>query len=71
MSDDRTLDASPSDWLRGHDAETRLILDTHDPRAFAPVSHHTVGSFRDWLLSKEADRVALAAIAPAIERIGP
>ncbi|WP_046867959.1 ethanolamine ammonia-lyase subunit EutB [Microvirga massiliensis] len=48
------------------DEVTRLILDTHDRRAFAPVSHHTVGSFRDWLLSDQADSATLAAIAPGI-----
>ena len=31
-----------------------LIIDGHDRAAFAPVSHMTVGEFRDWLLSDEA-----------------
>ena len=35
-----------------HDEVTRLIIDTHDRAAFAPVSHLTVGGFRDWLLSR-------------------
>jgi ethanolamine ammonia-lyase large subunit len=48
------------------DEVTRLILDTHDPRAFAPISHHTIGSFRDWLLSDEADGAALASVAPGV-----
>jgi ethanolamine ammonia-lyase large subunit len=48
------------------DEVTRLILDTHDPPAFAAVSHMTVGDFRDWLLSYEADTVALGALAPGI-----
>jgi ethanolamine ammonia-lyase large subunit len=48
------------------DEVTRLILDTHDPRAFAPISHHTIGSFRDWLLSDEADSAALASVAPGV-----
>ena len=43
------------------DEVTRLIHDTHDEAAFAPVSHMTVGQFRDWLLSHEADGAALAA----------
>src|SRR5688572_32822844 len=30
---------------------TRLIIDGHDLKAFAPVAHMTVGEFRDWLLS--------------------
>ncbi len=32
------------------DEVTRLIIDTHQRDAFAPVSHLTVGGFRDWLL---------------------
>ncbi len=42
---------------------TRLLLDTHDAAAFAPVSHLTVGGFRDWLLSDEATTERLAALA--------
>lgn len=34
------------------DEVTRLIIDTHDRAAFAPVSHLTVGGFRDWLLDQ-------------------
>jgi ethanolamine ammonia-lyase large subunit len=48
------------------DEVTRLIIDTHDAAAFAPVSHLTVGGFRDWLLSYEATTEALAALAPGI-----
>ena len=48
------------------DEVTRLILDTHDAAAFAPVSHLTVGGFRDWLLSEAADGVTLAALAPGL-----
>ena len=48
------------------DEVTRLILDTHDAMAFAAVSHMTVGDFRDWLLSHEADAAALAALAPGL-----
>lgn len=48
------------------DDVTRLIIDTHDAAAFAPVSHMTVGQFRDWLLSHEADSAALAAVAPGL-----
>jgi ethanolamine ammonia-lyase large subunit len=48
------------------DEVTRLIIDTHDAGAFAPVSHMTVGEFRDWLLSYEADTAALAALARGI-----
>ncbi|MDI9793093.1 ethanolamine ammonia-lyase subunit EutB, partial [Pseudomonas aeruginosa] len=37
------------------DEVTRLIIDTHQRDAFAPVSHLTVGGFRDWLLGDAAD----------------
>ena len=48
------------------DEVTRLILDTPDAHAFAPLSGMTVGAFRDWLLSHEADGAALAAISPGL-----
>jgi ethanolamine ammonia-lyase large subunit len=48
------------------DEITRLIIDTHDARAFAPVAHLTVGGLRDWLLSDEADGPALAALSPGL-----
>ena len=48
------------------DEVTRLIFDTHDAAAFAPVAHMTVGAFRDWLLSYDADSAALAALAPGL-----
>lgn len=37
------------------DEVTRLILDSHDLVAFAPVANLTVGQLRDWLLSDLAD----------------
>ena len=48
------------------DEVTRLILDTHDPAAFAPVADLTVGQFRDWLLRYETDTTTLAAVAPGL-----
>jgi ethanolamine ammonia-lyase large subunit len=48
------------------DEVTRLIQDTHDEAAFAPVSHMTVGEFRDWLLSYEATSEELTALAPGL-----
>ena len=48
------------------DDVTRLIIDTHDKAAFAKIAHLTVGGFRDWLLSDEATRDVLAAIAPGV-----
>ncbi len=48
------------------DEVTRLIIDTHDERAFAPIAHLTVGGFRDWLLSNEVGAEALSAVAPGL-----
>jgi len=48
------------------DEVTRLILDQRDAPAFAPVSHLTVGDFRDWLLSDNATRDVLEALAPGL-----
>jgi ethanolamine ammonia-lyase large subunit len=48
------------------DEVTRLIVDSHDPQAFAAVSSLTVGSFRDWLLSGTATPDLLKAIARGI-----
>ena len=48
------------------DEVTRLILDSHDSVAFAPVSHLTVGGLRDWLLSEQADEDSLRALAPGL-----
>jgi ethanolamine ammonia-lyase large subunit len=48
------------------DEVTRLIIDSHDEAAFAPISHLTVGGLRDWLLSYEADTVALQNVAPGL-----
>jgi ethanolamine ammonia-lyase large subunit len=48
------------------DAVTRLIIDTHDSAAFAPVAHLTVGALRDWLLSDAASTDVLRALAPGL-----
>src|SRR5882757_1898938 len=48
------------------DEVTRLIVDTHDAAAFAPVSHLTVGGLRDWLLSDAASPESLAALVPGL-----
>jgi len=44
------------------DEITRLIIDTHDQKAFEPVSSFTVGDLRDWLLSEQADTGVLTAL---------
>jgi ethanolamine ammonia-lyase large subunit len=48
------------------DAVTRLIIDGHDADAFRPVAAMTVGGFRDWLLTDDADDAALAALAAGL-----
>lgn len=48
------------------DEVTRLILDQHDPQAFAPISSLTVGQFREWLLQYETDSPLLTRTAPGI-----
>ena len=48
------------------DEVTRLIIDDHNAEAFKPISHLTVGEFRDWLLMDETDSVALKGIATGI-----
>ena len=48
------------------DEVTRLIIDSHDAAAFAPIAHLTVGGLRDWLLSDVPSAETLAAIAPGI-----
>jgi ethanolamine ammonia-lyase large subunit len=48
------------------DEVTRLILDSHDRDAFAPVASMTVGELRDHLLSYEVDSCALSALAPGL-----
>ncbi|WP_421547251.1 ethanolamine ammonia-lyase subunit EutB [Pseudomonas sp. QD4] len=48
------------------DEVTRLIMDSHDLAAFVPVSHLTVGGFRDWLLGDEATEASLRALAPGL-----
>ena len=48
------------------DEITRLIFDDHDEQAFKPISTFSVGEFRDWLLTEQADSGTLARIAPGI-----
>ena len=49
-----------------NDEVTRLIVDGHDRTAFAPISHLTVGGFRDWLLADETTTAVLSALAPGV-----
>lgn len=48
------------------DEVTRLIVDTHDAAAFAPIRSHTVGELRDWLLSDAATPERIASVTPGI-----
>ncbi len=48
------------------DEITRLIIDCHSATAFAPISHLTVGGFRDWLLNDSTSSEVLATVAPGI-----
>jgi ethanolamine ammonia-lyase large subunit len=48
------------------DEVTRLIVDSHDAVAFAPVENLTVGQFRDWLLRYETTTEVLGKLAPGI-----
>lgn len=43
------------------DEVTRLIVDSHDSIAFAPLSDLTVGAFREWLLDYATTETELAA----------
>ena len=62
------LDTFLKDCVIDYEADeiTRLIIDSHDQAAFAPVAHLTVGDFRNWLLSYEVQGQALAALAPGL-----
>jgi len=48
------------------DEVTRLIVDTHDSEAFAPIRSFTVGELRNWLLSDDATPARIAELAPGI-----
>jgi len=48
------------------DEITRLIIDSHDAAAFAPVAHLTVGGLRDWLLSDVPTAAMLADLASGL-----
>ncbi len=48
------------------DEVTRLIVDSHDAAAFAPLAGFTVGELREWLLSYETTPADLAAAGPGL-----
>ncbi|MDI9860526.1 ethanolamine ammonia-lyase subunit EutB [Flectobacillus roseus] len=48
------------------DEVTRLIIDTHDLAAFSPISHLTVGDFRNFLLAENTTTEVLQQISKGI-----
>ncbi|MFT2089848.1 ethanolamine ammonia-lyase subunit EutB [Paraglaciecola sp. 2405UD69-4] len=48
------------------DEVTRLIIDEHDSVAFQPISHLTVGDFRNWLLSDNVGTAELRNVSQGI-----
>ena len=48
------------------DEVSRLIVDTHNIEAMAPVASLTVGDFRNWLLSDAANAESLRQLAPGL-----
>jgi ethanolamine ammonia-lyase large subunit len=48
------------------DEVSRLIIDTHDAKAFAPIAHLTVGEFRNWLLADGTSGDTLTNIARGV-----
>jgi ethanolamine ammonia-lyase large subunit len=52
------------------DEVTRLIIDSHERAAFAPIAHLCVGDFRDWLLDDATDTQTLSQVAPFRNTLG-
>jgi len=48
------------------DEVSRIIMEEHSPEAFKPIESLTVGEFRNWLLSEQADGESLKALAPGL-----
>ncbi len=48
------------------DEITRLIIDEHNLEAFSPISHYTVGDFRNWLLSEQATTETLRKLSSGL-----
>lgn len=48
------------------DEVSRLIIDTHDANAFAPLASKTVGDFREWLLDDRTTGPMIRAAIPGI-----
>lgn len=65
---DLPLRAFADEDMMGVDGDeiTALIFSHHDAAAFAPVSHMTVGQFREWLLAPQTDAAALADVCAGL-----
>ena len=48
------------------DEVTRLIIDTHNADAFAPIRHLTVGGFRDFLLANTTNTQTLSQLSTGL-----
>ncbi|MGH8598257.1 MAG: ethanolamine ammonia-lyase subunit EutB [Gammaproteobacteria bacterium] len=48
------------------DEVTRLICDRLDHAAFSAIAHLTIGDFRNWLVSHNADEAALSRLSTAL-----
>lgn len=48
------------------DEVTRLIIDTHDVKAFDNISHFTVGDLRDWLLENTTSGQNILEVSKAL-----
>src|SRR5215213_10277227 len=61
-------DVPLSEFLANHvidpdgDDVSRLLLETHDAGAFAPIRSLTVGEFREFLLTEETNGATLASL---------
>ena len=53
------------------DEVSRLIVESHDRSAFAPVSSFTVGEFREWLLTDVTSDAEIAAVRWGLRRKWP
>ncbi|MEM6898230.1 MAG: ethanolamine ammonia-lyase subunit EutB [Pseudomonadota bacterium] len=65
---DLPLGAFLSDLVVPYESDevTRLIIDTHDADAFAPLASKTVGEFREWLLDESTTGPMIRAATPGI-----
>ena len=65
---DLPLQTFITETIIDYDADdvTRLIQDTHDPTAFAPIRHLTIGGLRDHLLADTTDTATLTALQPGL-----